>query len=59
MATKRDPSNIQAHNNLGIAYATTGRLADARTEWRKTLELDPDNAAALTNLKQLEKIGFR
>jgi tetratricopeptide (TPR) repeat protein len=43
--------SIRAMNNLGYAYARMGRMGDAEGEFRKILEIDPNNAAAKRNLK--------
>src|SRR6516225_12115791 len=42
--------NAEAHNNLGIALAKKGDLDAAIVEYRKALQLKPDDAAAHYNL---------
>ena len=40
----------QAHYELGLVYQMQNRLAEARTEFTRSLELDPDNARAHLHL---------
>ena len=42
--------NHIAHNNLGVALAGQGRLAEAVAEYQQTLEIKPDYATAHNNL---------
>jgi Flp pilus assembly protein TadD len=37
-----NPDSPEAHNNLGIALASSGRKADAVEEFRRALALDPE-----------------
>ena len=48
------PSNSRAHFMLGLFYRDSGRPAEAIHEYRAGLQLDPANAEAVTNLKELE-----
>lgn len=40
-AIKENPKNAQAHYNLGIALATSGKIAQALRSWHRALWLDP------------------
>jgi tetratricopeptide (TPR) repeat protein len=48
------PSNSRAHFMLGLFYRDSGRTADAIHQYRAGLQLDPTNAEAVANLKELE-----
>jgi len=48
------PSDSKAHFMLGLFYMDSGRNAEAIREYRVGLQLDPTNAEAMANLKQLE-----
>ncbi|HKD06546.1 MAG TPA: FG-GAP-like repeat-containing protein [Bryobacteraceae bacterium] len=52
-ALKSDPNNITALVNLGTLDAQVGRSAEAEGLWRRALEADALNQAALTNLEKL------
>ena len=45
-----NPDNPDPHANLGSALLTEGRVRDAIAEYRKALEISPENVAALSNL---------
>lgn len=42
-AAAKEPSNARAHNNLAVALEANGDFARALTEYKKALELDPNN----------------
>jgi Flp pilus assembly protein TadD len=42
-AIQKEPSNARAHNNLAVALEAGGDFARALTEYKKALELDPNN----------------
>ncbi|MBP7056304.1 MAG: hypothetical protein KBB52_05585 [Candidatus Omnitrophica bacterium] len=44
------PSVALYRNNLGCIYAEMDRIEDARREWEKTLEIDPQDELASKNL---------
>jgi Tfp pilus assembly protein PilF len=47
------PDEEDAHYNLGIALAATGKTAEARREYEKALEIFPDYGEAHNNLGNL------
>ena len=51
-----DPNNAEAHRNLGLAYASSGRVLDAATTpfWRAFL-----TAAYAAGLRRMEVAGLR
>jgi Flp pilus assembly protein TadD len=50
------PTLAGAHTGLGIVLAETHRLADAVTEFRAAVRLQPNDPAALDNLKRAEDL---
>jgi tetratricopeptide (TPR) repeat protein len=54
-ALRINPNCLQAHNNLGIAYARQGQLEEARKEWQRAQELNPDFEDARRNLARLQE----
>jgi tetratricopeptide (TPR) repeat protein len=53
------PTLAGAHTGLGIVLAETGRLADAITEFRAAVHLQPNDPAALDDLKKAEELMRR
>jgi tetratricopeptide (TPR) repeat protein len=51
-----DPTVAGAHTGLGIVLAETHRLAAAVDEFRAAVRLQPDDPAALDNLKRAESM---
>jgi osmotically inducible lipoprotein OsmB len=49
------PSGAQYHAKLGALYGELGRSEDARFEFQKALELEPDNSDALAGLDNLQE----
>ncbi len=45
-----DPSFRDAHCNLGVEYARAGRIADARAEFEKALDIGPPAAPIYADL---------
>lgn len=45
-----DPNNAQLYYVLGIVYDTQEKMDDARENYRKAVELDPENSQALFQL---------
>ena len=50
------PTLAGAHTGLGIVLAETGRLADAIAEFRAAVRLQPNDPAALDDLKKAEDL---
>ena len=44
------PGSAEAHNDLGVALASTNRVAEAAGHFRRAVELDPKFAEARDNL---------
>jgi len=42
-ALRKEPNNARAHNNLAVALEATGEYARALTEYKKALELSPND----------------
>jgi tetratricopeptide (TPR) repeat protein len=53
------PTLAGAHTGLGIVLAETGRLTEAITEFRAAVRLQPDDRAALDDLKRAEDLMSR
>ena len=51
----RNPTSARAANNLGMAYAGECRSDDAASEFRRSMQLDPDDFRASINLMLLRK----
>jgi Tfp pilus assembly protein PilF len=49
-AVARDPESFEAHGNLGVQYATLGRLQEAAAEFERALALDPSSSNSYYNL---------
>ena len=49
-AAARAPEDPSVLNNYGVVLAESGMLPDAKAQWRRVLEMDPDNATAKANL---------
>ena len=54
-AERLAPSSASVHLNLGVAYAQSGRLADARREAQEALRLAPDYEKAHALLAALDR----
>ena len=42
-AVQRSPENARAHNNLAVALEASGEFGRALSEYKKALEIDPNN----------------
>ena len=42
-AIAKEPNNARAHNNLAVALEATGEFTRALTEYKRALELDPND----------------
>jgi len=47
---RRHPYYINAYNNLGVAYASMGKIGEAEWAWKKALDIWPDHSEARNNL---------
>lgn len=52
---RKAPHNARAANNLGYAYALACRDDEAMREFRRSMELDPDDYRAPSNLRLLSE----
>lgn len=43
-AVAKEPKNARAHNNLAVALEASGEYARALAEYKKALELDPNDS---------------
>ncbi|MBU4129014.1 tetratricopeptide repeat protein [bacterium] len=51
---EKEPQNAWVHNNLGIAYEKKGDFAQARKEYKKAIELNPEELRYKRNLENLK-----
>ncbi|MEW6481400.1 MAG: tetratricopeptide repeat protein [bacterium] len=52
-----NPSNlVQAHYWLGVSYLRKGRKEEARLQFKKVLEKEPNNKDALSILEDIQKM---
>jgi protein O-mannosyl-transferase len=56
---KEFPDSTLCHGRLGMALEARGDLAGAEREFKRTLELDPDDGATLFNLGHLYQVTGR
>jgi Flp pilus assembly protein TadD len=49
------PDNVVHLINYGVILAESGKIADARSQWERVLELDPSNPVAMQNLSAFEQ----
>jgi Flp pilus assembly protein TadD len=49
------PMASEVQNHLGLAYAAAGRDDDARNAFRRAVDLDCENRAAVENLRVAER----
>lgn len=54
-----DPLTASEHNDLGVAYESSGQSGLAAKEYRKALRLDPRQVRARVNLGNLEAAAGR
>lgn len=54
IATERDPEYYQAFNNLGLAYETKGDIENAKKNYTKAIEANPEFQLAKDNLNSLQ-----
>ncbi|MFC1634484.1 tetratricopeptide repeat protein [Planctomycetota bacterium] len=53
-AIEINPDDVDARLNLGVAFAETGRIDEAKEQFRRVLELAPDDELALKHLRTME-----
>jgi Tfp pilus assembly protein PilF len=53
-AVEGEPANVSFLNNYGVLLAESGSINLAKSQWKKVLEIDADNAAARKNLSAME-----
>mgnify|MGYP001444998034 CR=1 FL=1 len=53
---EKAPGSARAHNNLGVALESVGKLDEAMFHYRETLRLDPGYVAAYYNLGSVLKL---
>ena len=54
-ALKSGPDKASIHNNIAISLEYQNKLREAEAEYKKALELDPDNEYIKRNLSRLKK----
>jgi len=54
-ALREGKDTAAVHNNIGIALEFQNRLDEAEKEYKKALELDPDNQYIKRNLTRLKR----
>jgi len=58
MLLKKSPNNARGYNNLGYAFATAGRIADAKKAYTTALSIRPDYALARANLAGISTLNL-
>ncbi len=56
MAVWLSPLSVRAHNRLGELYLDLGRPQDAIPQFRRSLELEPNNPQAIAALDRLKSV---
>ncbi|HXF59563.1 MAG TPA: tetratricopeptide repeat protein [Candidatus Saccharimonadales bacterium] len=54
-AVQLDPGNIQGHIWLAQAYSNSGQIAQAKSEFNKAIDIDPNNREASQGLASIRK----
>lgn len=54
-AVELEPLNVSHLNNYGVILAESGRIDEAKAQWRKVLEIDSGNTTARDNLSAVER----
>ena len=52
-AVSLDENNVDIRYNLALAYEVAGKIDEAKLEYEKVLELNPDHKEAQNNIKLL------
>ena len=50
-----EPDNPAYLNNYGVILAESGKMAEAKAQWEKVLQIEPDNEVAKQNLSAMER----
>jgi Flp pilus assembly protein TadD len=50
-----EPLKLSHLNNYGVILAESGKIDEAKTQWRKVLEIDAENVTARENLSAFER----
>jgi tetratricopeptide (TPR) repeat protein len=53
-AVEVDPDNASYLNNYGVILAENGKIAEAKAQWKRVLEIDPDDVTARRNLSAFD-----
>jgi Tfp pilus assembly protein PilF len=53
-ALQLKPDNVVHLINYGVILAESGKIPEARAQWEKVLEIDPENTTARENLSAFE-----
>ncbi|UCG53171.1 MAG: tetratricopeptide repeat protein [Candidatus Latescibacterota bacterium] len=53
-ALELQPDNVVHLINYGVILAESGKIPEARAQWERVLEIDPENATARENLSAFE-----
>jgi len=56
-AVRLNPSYANARYFLALSYVRVGRIADARTQLERVLELNPDNELIMSLIAQIDETG--
>jgi tetratricopeptide (TPR) repeat protein len=56
-ALKQSPDNASMHYHLGMTYSKLGRKADAQTQLKKAISLDPNSQTAKDAEAALGRLG--
>jgi len=54
-AVEVEPNSAAAHNNLAVAYEAKGLFEKAEIEYRKALQLSPENENIQSNYQKFKK----
>ena len=52
-AVALEPNNIDIRYNLALAYEVAGRKEEAKIQYQKVLDADPNHKEAMNNIKLL------
>jgi len=54
-----NPRDIEALNRLAFAFTITGKIRQAKSAYKKVLQIDPLNPIALKNIKRITGMSFQ